>query len=327
MSKGMLNKRPHLIPSLIASIMSLALALALLQHWSNNYFRGCFGVLGFICIIGVALYVSRKAYQWEKMWVAWLFGFIAFLWLEIPFMNKLGELLQLIAIICAVLFAVIAFVLRKPVEEQNAPRHLREGFWERAISGLLAMALFVKSINCFVDAATNQNGGREKWANGIMFLFISVVLGVCFYLVEKGEKHDKNLGESEKSSNEEIISIYKRIKEAVPSYDEPNYTLAEKVFREFNDFNLKNITEINLIYHDYIPKSLLPYPKNYIKCAYYIFLEQAKKNKDLKMFNLIQEVGSSLFFNYPDYDKYKENLKKKKWVDDVLKDVNPNPRE
>jgi hypothetical protein len=79
--------------------------------------------------------------------------------------------------------------------------------------------------------------------------------------------------------------------------------------------------------HGYIPKSLLPYPKNYIKCAYYIFLEQAKKNKNLEMFKLIQRVGSSLFSNYPDYDKYKENLKNKKWFDDVLKDVNPNPRE
>jgi DNA-binding FrmR family transcriptional regulator len=46
-----------------------------------------------------------------------------------------------------------------------------------------------------------------------------------------------------------------------------------------------------------------------------------------KMFNLIQEVGTTLFLNYPDYDKYKENLKRKKWTDNVLKDINPNPRE
>ena len=141
------------------------------------------------------------------------------------------------------------------------------------------------------------------------------------------KEHTSELSESEKSSNKEIISIYNRIKEAVPSYDEPNYTLAEKVFREFNDFNLKNLNEINPVYHDYILQSLLPYPKNYIKCAYYIYLKQAEKNKDLKMFNLIQEVGSSLFHNYPDYEQYKENLKKKKWLDDALKDVSPNPRE
>lgn len=140
-------------------------------------------------------------------------------------------------------------------------------------------------------------------------------------------KNDISPPKSTEAENEEIISIYNRIKEAVPDYDEPNYTLAEKVFREFNDFNLKNLNEINLVYHEYIPRSLLPYPKNYIKCAYYIYLEQAKKDKDLKMFNLIQVVGSALFLNYPDYDKYKENLKKKKWMDDTLKNINPNPKE
>lgn len=86
---------------------------------------------------------------------------------------------------------------------------------------------------------------------------------------------------------------------------------------------MKNITEINRIYLGYIPKSLLPYSKNYIKCAYYIYLDYAKKNNNLKLFKLIQEVGIILFSEYPDYDRYKENLKKEKWVDDVLKDINP----
>ena len=85
-------------------------------------------------------------------------------------------------------------------------------------------------------------------------------------ILSKFKNHTSELSDSEKISNEEIISVYNRIKEAVPSYDEPNYTLAEKVFHEFNDFNLKNLNEINPVYHIlYIPKSLLPYPKNYIK--------------------------------------------------------------
>jgi hypothetical protein len=156
---------------------------------------------------------------------------------------------------------------------------------------------------------------------------VEIIMNIFKKILSNFKDHTSELSESEKHSNEEIISAYNRIKEAVPSYNEPNYTLAEKVFREFNDFNLKNLNEINYIYHGYIPKSLLPYPKNYIKCAYYIFLEEVKKKKNLKMFKAIQEVGSSLFLSYPDYDKYKENLKKKKWLDDVLKDVNPNPRE
>lgn len=140
-------------------------------------------------------------------------------------------------------------------------------------------------------------------------------------------KNDKSPPKSKEAENEEIISFYNSIKEADPDYDEPNYILAEKVFREFNDFNLKNINEINYIYHEFIPKSLLPYPKNYIKCAYYIYFEQAKKNKALKLYKAIQEVGIMLFLNYPDYDKYKEKLKMKKWIDDTLKDKDPKPKE
>lgn len=182
-----------------------------------------------------------------------------------------------------------------------------------------------------------------KWNSDFIDLswFIKVPIfffvGTCFFFwifkratIKKISNYFKNKPpplKSKETENEEIIYAYNRIKGAVPDYKEPNYTLAEKVFKEFNDFNLKNLNEINLVYHDYIPKSLLPYPKNYIKCAYYIYLEQAKKNKDLKIFNIIQDVGSTLFLNYPDYDKYRENLKKKKWMDDALKDISPNPKE
>jgi len=86
------------------------------------------------------------------------------------------------------------------------------------------------------------------------------------------------------------------------------------------------------MYLKFIPKSLLPYPKNYIKCAYYIFLESLKKEKNLKMFKTVQRVGISLFCYYPDWEKYQENLKHKAMYDDVVfKDGNPfngcNPRE
>ncbi len=131
---------------------------------------------------------------------------------------------------------------------------------------------------------------------------------------------------SKEAENQEIISIYHKIKRAVPDYNEPNYALAERVFREFNDFNLKNINEIkcNLIP---IPKSLLPYPKNYIKCAYYLFLENAKKHKDLEMFNLIKEVACSLFYKYPNYDNYKKDiLQNKKW-EHMLSDKTKNEEE
>ncbi len=138
-------------------------------------------------------------------------------------------------------------------------------------------------------------------------------------------KKDLPPSESKEAENERIIDIYNRMKvewKLTPA-DEPNYTLARKVFLEFNDFNLKN-SDIHLMYLDFIPQSLLPYPKNYIKCAYYVFLESLKKEKNLEMFKAVQEVGSSLFFNYPNWEKYQENLKHKAMYDDVVfKDGNP----
>ena len=76
----------------------------------------------------------------------------------------------------------------------------------------------------------------------------------------------------------------------MPDYNEPNYELAKKVFLDFNDFNLRNIENGLAIYLGFIPKSLLPYPKNYIKCAYYIFLDKLKKENNLKMFSYIVRV-------------------------------------
>lgn len=139
---------------------------------------------------------------------------------------------------------------------------------------------------------------------------------------------------SKEAENEEIVYAYNLIKRSVQNYDEPNYELAKKVFLDFNDFNLRNNENGLTIYLKFIPKSLLPYPKNYIKCAYYIFLEKLKKENNLKMFKNVQEIGVSLFLGYPDYEKYKENLtgkntngNGKKWIDNALKDISPNPRE
>lgn len=144
----------------------------------------------------------------------------------------------------------------------------------------------------------------------------------------KGSKED-GIKSSNATDNSDIINIYHQMRDEwklIPA-DEPNYELAKKVFLDFNDFNQKNLN-IHLMYLGFIPKSLLPYPKNYIKCAYYIFLESLKKENDLKMFNAAQEVGTSLFCYYPDFEKYQENLKHKSMYDDVVfKNWIPSPRE
>lgn len=137
---------------------------------------------------------------------------------------------------------------------------------------------------------------------------------------------NKNLSIDEKSeefSNQDIISTYNQMRElGVISKNEPNYELAKKVFLEFNNFNLKNTDNKLTMYLDYIPKSLLPYPKNYIKYAYYIFLEKLKKDNNVQMCDALRSIGVLLFTGYPDYEKYKNNLKKKKIIDEALKDLN-----
>jgi len=136
-------------------------------------------------------------------------------------------------------------------------------------------------------------------------------------------KGDVPLPKSKEAENEEIIFAYNLIKKGVPDYDEPNHELARKIFLDFNDFNLRNNENELTAYLKFIPKSLLPYPKNYIKCAYYIFLEKLKKENNIKMLKNVREIGSSLFYEYPDYEKYRKNLKEKKWIDDSLKGLNP----
>lgn len=141
----------------------------------------------------------------------------------------------------------------------------------------------------------------------------------------------------ETSTNEDLIKGFNKYKIENPSFNEPNYKLAEKVFRDFNDFNLKNINEIHHMYLKYIPKCFLPYPKNYIKCAYYLFLENAKRHNDSIMYNLIRETGCGLWLgDYPDYEEYIKKLDKKnnkdenikRWYDEkVFSDYDPKPKE
>lgn len=122
-------------------------------------------------------------------------------------------------------------------------------------------------------------------------------------------------------SNSEIISIYHKIKNTIPEYNEPNYDLAKKVFFEFNDFNLRNLNELQQMFFNPVPRSLLPYPKNYIKCAYYLFFEERMKEKDFKTAKLIEAVGFSLFSKdtYPDYNNYKKLLlRNKEWENESL---------
>jgi hypothetical protein len=101
--KGMKNNRLLLIPAGM-----LLLALFPLPY-------GYYQLLRFVTC-GVSAYIAFTAYKWQKIWAAWLFGFIAVLFNPLAPIHFSRELWQYVDIICAVLFTVIAFVLKKPVK-------------------------------------------------------------------------------------------------------------------------------------------------------------------------------------------------------------------
>jgi hypothetical protein len=105
----MSKKRPHLIPGIIAALM----LLGTLAQWPYGYYQ-----LLRLVVCGVAVYIAFTAYGWQKMWAVWLFGFIALLFNPLIPIHLSRELWQPIDVICALLFAVVVFILRKPTEEK-----------------------------------------------------------------------------------------------------------------------------------------------------------------------------------------------------------------
>ena len=102
-----MDKRPHLIPSLIAAVM-LLLALAELPYGYYQLLR--------LVVCGVSIFVAFTAYSWQKMWAMWLFGLVALLFNPLIPIHLSREIWQPIDVICAILFIVMAFVLKKPQE-------------------------------------------------------------------------------------------------------------------------------------------------------------------------------------------------------------------
>lgn len=106
MGKSILEKRPHLVPAVIAAIM-LLLALA---PWPYGYYQ----LLRFV-VCGAAGYVAVIAYNWQKMWAVWLFGLVAVLFNPLIPIHLTRELWQPIDVICGILFVIAAIILNKPV--------------------------------------------------------------------------------------------------------------------------------------------------------------------------------------------------------------------
>ena len=101
----MFEKRPYLIPCIIAAIM-LFLALA---PWPYGYYQ-----LLRLVVCGVAVYIALMSYNCRKVWATYLFGFIAVLFNPLYPIHLSRELWQPIDVICGVLFILIAIVIIAP---------------------------------------------------------------------------------------------------------------------------------------------------------------------------------------------------------------------
>ncbi len=106
-SKSILEKQPHLIPVTIPTAM-LLLALAPLPY-------GYYQLLRFV-VFGAALYVAFAAFNLQKIWAVWVFGFVGILFNPLIPVHLPREILQPIDVICAILFVIIAIVLHGPVK-------------------------------------------------------------------------------------------------------------------------------------------------------------------------------------------------------------------
>jgi hypothetical protein len=107
MNENVLEKRPHLIPAIIAALM----LFGALGQWPYSYYQ----LLRFV-VCGVSIYVAFMAYRWQKIWAVWLFGFISLLFNPLIPIHLSREIWQLIDITCAFLFVAIASALRKPTK-------------------------------------------------------------------------------------------------------------------------------------------------------------------------------------------------------------------
>ncbi len=108
--ENILQKKPHLIPSIIAALM----LFGALAPWPYGYYQ----LLRFL-VCGVSAYVAYIAYSWQKLWATWLFGIIAVLFNPLLPIHLSREIWQPIDVICAIIFIVSALILKQPPEKTN----------------------------------------------------------------------------------------------------------------------------------------------------------------------------------------------------------------
>lgn len=105
-----MKDRPHLILCIVAALM----LLGSLAPWPYGYYQ----LLRFV-VCGVSVYVAFVAYNWQKLWAIWLFGFVAVLFNPLLPIHLSRELWQPIDVICAVVFVFVGLILKKPAKDKH----------------------------------------------------------------------------------------------------------------------------------------------------------------------------------------------------------------
>lgn len=102
MEHGPIEKRPHLIPAVIAALI----LLAALGDWPYGYYQ----LLRFV-VCGAGAYVAWLSYHSQYPWTAWLFGFVAVLFNPLAPVHLSRGIWQPVDLVCAVLFIAAATVV------------------------------------------------------------------------------------------------------------------------------------------------------------------------------------------------------------------------
>ncbi len=105
MSTTLFEKRPHLVPVMLAALM----LLGALADWPYGYYQ----LLRFV-VCGVAAYIAFLGYSAGKLWVAWVFGFVAILFNPLIPIHLSREIWQTIDVVCALLFIAVGFYIGRP---------------------------------------------------------------------------------------------------------------------------------------------------------------------------------------------------------------------
>ena len=103
-----MDRRPHLAPAVIIAFL-LLIAIFPLPYGYYIFLR--------LVTCGMAAFIAFIAHGWGIKWVMWVFILIAILFNPIVPIHLTKEIWQFIDIVCAIIFGISVFVLKKPLDD------------------------------------------------------------------------------------------------------------------------------------------------------------------------------------------------------------------